>query len=266
MKVYISVDMEGVTGVSAWEDVNSKSKTYERYRSQMNKEALAAIEGCLEAGAKEIVVKDAHATARNLFFPELPDGVKLINGWSGCPGSMVQGIDSSFDALVFVGYHSGAYSGANPLSHTMSSRKIFEMTLNGQRVSEFDIHAVLAAEYGVPCVFLSGDDNICNHSRSQIPSISTYSTLEGVGNSAISKSPNIAITQIRSLVKDSLKTLDSTALYPVSSEYELSIKFIDPQDAYRASFYPGAEQRDDRTVTLKSTKIWDSLTFLKFNL
>lgn len=265
MKVYISVDMEGIAGVSAWEDVNRTSSTYERYRKQMNLEALAAIRGAIGAGAKNITVKDAHATGRNLYFEDLPSQVSLINGWSGCPSSMVQGLDSSYDALIFIGYHAPAGSNGNPLAHTMSSRKVHEMRLNGQRTSEFDLHATLASEIGVPVAFISGDETICLHAKDKVPSMQYFAALKGVGNSSICASPSLAISSIEELVKQSLEA-KNIHLYPASKNYSLEVDFVDPQDAYAASFFPGAEQSSERTVVIRSSKFFDVMTFIKFSL
>ena len=264
MKIYISVDMEGVSGVSAWEDVNSNSKTYERYRRQMNNEALAAIEGCIEAGAKEIVVKDAHATARNLFLEKLPAGVKVINGWSGCPKAMVQGLDDSFHGLIYVGYHSGAYSGGNPLSHTMNSRKFYEVKVNGERVSEFDLHSLIATNQNVPVLFLSGDTAICEHAQNKIPTLKTHATIEGIGNSSVSYSPSENLVHIKNGAIAAIGEINSAKLYEMPQSLQLSINFIDPKDAYRASFYPGAEMVDERTVVLKSKEILECMAFINF--
>ena len=141
MKIYISADMEGITGVTHWDEVDhNKPSVYTQFQARMTQEVVAACEGANDAGAKEIWVKDAHYSGRNILSEELPENVKLIRGWSGHPYSMVQELDDSFDALLMVGYHSMAGKGGNPLAHTLSSSKLDSVFINGQQTSEFFLH------------------------------------------------------------------------------------------------------------------------------
>src|SRR4029079_18577351 len=110
MKVYISADIEGTSGITNWEQDDKTHPTYQEFRERMTDEVVAACEGAIEAGAKEIVIKDAHGSGRNIIAARLPDCAKLIRGWSGHPFCMVQELDQSFDALLFVGYHAKAGS------------------------------------------------------------------------------------------------------------------------------------------------------------
>ena len=136
MKIYISADMEGITGVTHWNEVeHNKPSQYTQFQERMTKEVLAACNGANDAGATEIWVKDAHYSGRNILSEYLPKNVKLIRGWSGHPYSMVQELDSSFDALMMVGYHSMAGQGGNPLAHTMSSSKLDSVFINDQQTS-----------------------------------------------------------------------------------------------------------------------------------
>ena len=105
MKVYISADIEGVCGSTHWDEADNNKKDYTEFQKQMTAEVAAACKGAMAAGAKEIVVQDAHGTGRNITAKDLPDSVKLIRGWSGSPYAMVQELDNTFDALMFIGYH-----------------------------------------------------------------------------------------------------------------------------------------------------------------
>ena len=157
MKVYISADMEGITGVTHWDEVeHEKPSAYNQFQERMTEEVLAACNGAIDVGAKEIWVKDAHYSGRNILAEKLPANVRLIRGWSGHPYSMVQELDESFDALLMVGYHSMAGYGGNPLAHTMSSAKIDSIYINDQQASEFLLHGNIAAKLGVPLAFVSG--------------------------------------------------------------------------------------------------------------
>jgi len=107
MKLYLSVDLEGVTGVTAWEDVRKGTADHSYFRQQMTKEVNVICETALRNGIQEILVKDAHATARNILMDEFPRGVKLFSGWGRDPFVMMSGLDKSFDAVIFSGYHAG---------------------------------------------------------------------------------------------------------------------------------------------------------------
>jgi len=119
MKVYISGDMEGITGVTDWSEVEAGGD-YERFRRRYTAEIAAACEGALQAGATEILVNDAHGSGRNLLAEELPEQVRLISGWSEHPLLMVQELTREFRALLFIGYHSRAGSDGSPLCHTFA--------------------------------------------------------------------------------------------------------------------------------------------------
>ena len=161
MKIYISADMEGITGVTHWNEVDPEKPDYAQFQKRMTEEVVSACRGALDAGAEKILVKDAHYTGRNILPADLPEEAELIRGWSGHPYSMVQELDGTFDALMMVGFHSRAGSGGNPLSHTWSSGKIERMFINGKEASEFLLHGYIGAKHGVPIAFVSGDKELC---------------------------------------------------------------------------------------------------------
>lgn len=144
MKIFISADIEGVATTTLWPETEKGSEDYRLHAQQMTMEVIAACEAASEAGAPEIVVRDAHEDGNNLDIWKLPENVTLIRGWSGHPYSMVYGIDPSFDAAIFIGYHSAASSGGNPLSHTESLNPL-SVKLNGTLASEFLLYSYAAA-------------------------------------------------------------------------------------------------------------------------
>lgn len=144
MKIFISADIEGVATTTLWPETEKGSEDYRQHAQQMTMEVIAACEAASEAGASEIVVRDAHEDGNNLDIWKLPENVTLIRGWSGHPYSMVYGIDPSFDAAIFIGYHSAASSGGNPLSHTESLNPL-SVKLNGALASEFLLYSYAAA-------------------------------------------------------------------------------------------------------------------------
>ena len=149
LKIFISVDMEGITGVVNWEDVSRDGKDYEYFRQITTKETNAAIEGALEAGATEIIVRDSHGSARNILPEMLHKNSKLIRDWSGGFMWMMEGIDKTFDAVVFIGYHAKAGTPNAILEHTMSSKNIIDISVNNVSLPEAGINALIAGYYNV---------------------------------------------------------------------------------------------------------------------
>ncbi len=258
MKIYISADMEGITGVTHWDEVDHNKSSYGQFQKQMSLEVAAACEGALEAGAKEIWVKDAHYSGRNILAEILPKGVKLIRGWSGHPYSMVQELDDSFDALMMVGYHSRAGQGGNPLAHTLSSSKLDSITINDRQTSEFFLHGNIAAKHGVPLVFLSGDVGLCEEVLEVSPGTTTVATMVGVGDSTISIQPQESLEAIKTKVKSALSGKLSNCLWDHPKSFVVHIRFNKQQLAYRASHYPGAALFDPKTIAF-TTKEYDEV-------
>ena len=263
MKVYISVDIEGVTGITHWDEAEIGKPGYERFRDQMTAEAAAAAAGALAAGATEVVMKDAHWTARSLIAARLPEPVRLIRGWSGDPRYMIDEIDESFDALVMVGYHSGAACGGNPLAHTASGKE-FRMLVNGEAVSEYRLHSLLAAEIGVPTVFLAGDSLLCASAKAAQPGIHTVATNEGKGAATISIHPDRAVSAIRSGVEAALADRAAWSRPALSDRYELELWFDKNEDAFAASFYPGARLHAPHAIRLESDRFYEIMRALQF--
>jgi len=266
MKVYISADIEGVTGVAHWDEATHTKPDYAEFRHQMTAEVVAACQGALSAGADDIFIKDAHATGRNILASELPPEARLIRGWSGHPLAMIQELDESFDALLFIGYHSGAATGGNPLAHTMASSRIAEFRINGDLASEFTLHGYAAGMYGVPTVFLSGDQALCDRAKSFLPAIETVAVKEGIGNSVVSIQPDLAVSRIREGVKHALKGDLSACLFPKLDHYEVDIRFTNVTTAYKASFYPNAQALDSLTVRFETNDYFEVMRFVLFVL
>jgi D-amino peptidase len=267
MKVYISADIEGVAGIAAAVEANPANPAdYALYRRQMAAEVMAACDGAFAAGAQEIVIKDAHGTGRNLVLDDLavPEGrsLRLIRGWSGHPRGMVQEIDASFAAAIFVGYHCAAGQAGNPLAHTLNGRLFARVLLNGIIASELRLYALAAAQVRVPVVFVSGDRRVCDEAESLLPGVVTVSTLEGVGPSVVSLAPTTSVNRIRGGTESALSKIAKPIDVPDS--HTLEIEFKNAADAYARSFYPGVEQTSDCTLALETDDYLEALTFLRF--
>lgn len=265
MKVYISSDIEGTAGITSWDEAEKAHADYKEFRDLMTGEVLAAVEGAMAAGAREIVLKDAHDSGRNILTEALPDCVKIVRGWSGHPLSMVQEIDDSFDAVVFTGYHSRAGSEGNPLAHTMNL-ELGEVRLNGVPASEFHLHATAAGYYGVPAVFLSGDQGICADAERLNPGIETVATMEGIGRSTFSIAPKLARAKIKEGVKRALSGNRAACLLKPAAETVMEVFFTNPVSAYKAAFYPGAQHVGNRTVRFAHSDFFEIMRAQKFIL
>jgi D-amino peptidase len=263
MKIYISADIEGTAGITNWEEADKTHPTYQEFRERMTDEVVAACEGAIEAGAKEILVKDAHDSGRNIIAARLPDCARLIRGWSGHPFSMVQELDESFDAALFVGYHSKAGTDDNPLAHTLRLR-VAHLAFNGEIASEFQIYSYAAALVKVPPVFLSGDAGICNDAQRLVPGIVTVPVSRGIGPSTLSIAPGLALKEIRAGVVRALKGDRQACQITLPEHFTLEIKYTTPIDAYRASWYPGARLAAPRTVQFESADYFEVLRAIKF--
>lgn len=263
MRVYVSADIEGVAGIAHWNETDRSNPDYAEFRDQMTAEVAAACEGALEAGATEVLVKDAHESARNIFAARLPRQARLARGWSGHPFLMVEGLDDSFGALVLVGYHSCAGSEANPLAHTITG-SIALITLNGVPVSEMLLNAYAAASVSVPLVFVSGDAGICAEAQALDPRIGTVAVKEGRGSSVTSIHPALAVGKIREGVRSAVSAGRVRGAIPLASTFAVEITFREHAKAYSASFYPGVRQVDPRTVSFQTSSYFDVLRTIAF--
>lgn len=263
MKVYISVDIEGVAGIAHWDEATKTKSDYRQFQERMTAEAVAAAEGALAAGAAEIWMKDAHSSGRNILAEELPEQVRLIRGWSGHPYGMLQELDDSFDAVALVGWHGPAGHGGNPLSHTLTGTYA-RVTLNGESCSEYLLSAHVAALTGTPVVFLSGDAGICEIAQAKNPQIHTVATNVGHGESVVAIQPALARQRIRETVEAALRSDLAAHVQPSASHYRLTIRFTEQGNAFAKSFYPGAVLDDPETVVFEADDFYDIARMLNF--
>lgn len=264
MKIFISADMEGVTGISRWEDVRVGSDTYQRSTDRMSQELLAACEGASEAGAEEILIRDGHGSARNIDPMIFPANVTIFEGWGGHPYSMLEGIDNTFNAVFYLGYHSPAGTDANPLAHTISSKKIHQIKVNNLLASEFYLNQLIALSEGVPSAFLSGDQGICNEARRIYPEIVTVAAMEGSGYASRIFSAEKTLTSIQTGARKAVEQLAHIHLPALPDRFEVDVEYLYHFDAYNASFYPGVQKVSAKSVHFESQTVLDLMTTLKF--
>jgi D-amino peptidase len=261
LKVFISVDMEGVAGLIHWDETGEGGADYPLFRKLMTEETNAAIAGALEAGATEIVVRDSHGSARNILPDLLRPEARLIREWNG-PLSMMEGIDRTFDAVVFVGYHARAGTPDAVLKHTMSLA-LYDVILNGVRMPEGGWNAAIAGIFDVPVVFLSGDSAICRQIREVIGSIETVAVKDGIGKAASMIHPAKARQMIQEGVAAALRNLKAYKPYKPTPPYKLEIVFTDENQAQRASWVPGATRTGERSVAFTSNDFMDIVKYFR---
>lgn len=264
MKIFISADIEGVNGTTTWDEVTRDHPDYPEFQAQMTREVSAACLGAMEAGADRILVKDAHSTARNLIAKDLPEPVELVRGWSRHPYMMMQELDDSFDAALFIGYHTPASADGNPLAHTMDSSRYTYITINGELVSEFMLSTYTAVMENVPVVFISGDREICRHAATLIPEIRSVAVKHGKGGSTINIHPETACREIKRSVKESLLSLSGQRILELPKYFEVEVSFFDFKTAFRASFYPGAKLLAPEKIGFETGSFMELLRLLLF--
>ena len=257
MKIFISADIEGCAGVTSWKETILGEAEHFKAAEQMTFEVKAVCETLLDNGVDEIYVKDAHDTGKNIFHEMLPKGVKIIREWLGSPYSMIQGLDETFDAAIFIGYHSAASMTGNPLSHTMHTM-INKMMLNDMICSEHLLHTYAAAKFGVPVIMISGDKMICDWAESFNEFIVTAPMKEGFGDGVISLNREDSLDLLKEKTKEAIGNIDKChVLLPDS--FDVSISFNTHMRALRASYYPGVKRIDSYKVSYTSDNIEDML-------
>lgn len=265
MKIFISADIEGVNGIITWDETEPQYAAYDYFRKQMTKEVQNACLGANAAGANEIFIKDAHDTARNLILDAFPENAKVHRGWEGCPCSMMAGLDKSFDAVLFIGYHSPASSDGNPLAHTMNTKNLY-VKINGKVASEFYINALYASYIGVPIAFLSGDKRLTELVKEENKNITTVVTKEGVHGAVVSQSPSVTNEKIKKKVQEALSQDLRKNFVELPKHFNMEIAYKHFKDAYNASFYPGCKLLNENTVSFETDDYYEVLRAMKFIL
>lgn len=267
MRVFISADIEGVTSTTLWDQTNilENPGIAGPHADQMTKEVKAACEGAIEAGADYILVKDAHGSGVNIDITQLPECVEVIRNWSGHPYSMAFGIDSSFDAAMFVGYHSAAGRDGNPLSHTMTKSTIWTK-LNGIKCSEFIIYSYVAAMEGVPTVLLTGDKMLCEDSVGYHPLLQTVVVKDGYGAATKAINPTLACKKIKEAAYKALSQdlKGKNNLCKLPSKYVFELCYKEHTKATAMSYYPGFIKTDDNVIRMETENFMDILTATRF--
>ncbi len=249
LKVFISVDMEGIAGVVHGDHTSSSGRDYSRARRWATEEVNAAIKGALEAGATEVVVNDSHGSMRNIIASELNPAALLITG-SPKPLSMMQGIDQSFDAVIFIGYHARAGTQDGVLDHTYSGGSIYSVKVNKKEMSEADLNALIAGWHDVPVVLISGDAAICEQTKESLGEELEIAVVKrAVGRyAAKSYTPQKAQEIIYEKTKIALAKKKKPKPFKMKSPYRFEVNFLRSSMADGAELIPQVERTGPRSV------------------
>ena len=259
LKVLISVDMEGITGIVSHDECNPKAgDDYQYFRKIMTREANAAVEGALAAGGTEIVVRDAHGSGRNIIPDVLHKNARLLRDWSLGPKEMMEGIDETFGAAVFIGYHASAGKPNANLEHTWSGR-ITDLKINGVSLPEAGLNALIAGHFNVPVVFISGDQAVCDQVNGLFGEFESVAVKKGIGAATLSLHPEVAAQQIKEGVEKALRNRGKYKPYKLTPPYKLVLTLKDEKMVDNGQYYPGAKRTGDWELTFESEDLMEVL-------
>ncbi len=252
MKIFVSSDMEGTAGVVDWGQCLLGEPEYEYYRGLLQGEVNAAIEGALSAGATEFLVNDSHSKMQNLRPDTLAGNARYLSGRHK-PMYMMQGLDSTFDAIFFVSYH-GSMSTSAPLSHTYNPRAIAEVRLNGTVVGESGINALVALGHGVPIVLVTGDEITAAEAGAVSPGIHSAVVKTAVSRfAADSMHPAQARRLIFDRAEEAVRQVGSAVPPSITLPATLEITFRNPDLAEMATWITGVSRSGNTTVQVSDS-------------
>jgi len=264
LKVYISADLEGVVGVVTADQLGPNGFEYGRFRQIMTNEVNAAIEAAREAGATEILVSDSHGNGENLLIEQLPVDIQLIRSWPR-PLMMMEGIDESFDAVIFIGYHSSTTNTSGVRAHTISSANLTSIRLNGVEMLEASINAAIAGDFGVPVVMISGDDAVIEEAGRVIGDIEGAVVKWSLGfHSARTLMPEASYALLKEKVGAALARLDDFEPYTMDGPIELQITFKNYMPAELMAYLPIVDRVDAHTIRFVGQDMTEISKFLEF--
>lgn len=250
MKIYISADMEGVCGVVHSEQTDATHAEYQRFRKLMTAEVNAAVEGAFAGGATQVLVNDSHGGMRNILIEELHPEATLLSGATKS-FSMMAGMDRSFDAVIFLGYHARAGTSFATLDHTWNGPTVVQnVWLNGVEVGETGLNAALAGYFGVPVVLVTGDQTVCAQARELLGNaVETVVVKEAVGRAAAKNlHPTKAQELIRAAAERAVRNCRTRTPFTFQSPITLRLALARSSQADRCLWMPGVKRVAPRIV------------------
>ena len=251
-KIFISADLEGVVGAVTGEQLGPGGFEYNRFREFMTAEVNAAITAARAAGATEILVADSHGNGQNLLIEKLPKDVKLIRSWPR-PLGMMEGIDSSFDGVIFTGYHASTDNLEGVRAHTFSSARLTSVKINGKVMTEGSWNAAVAGEFGVPVIMIAGDDAAVNEVKALIGNAEGAIVKESISfHSAKSLHPEAAYDLIAEKTSYAVKNIKKYKPYKIKGPLTVSVSFKNYQPSQILSYLKMFKRTDSHTIEFKA--------------
>lgn len=258
--------MEGIAGVVTGEQLGPQGFEYQRFREFMTNEVLAAIEGARAAGATEILVSDSHGNGQNLLIEKFPKDVQIVRAWPR-PLMMMEGIDSTFDAVLFVGYHTGTTNTQGVRAHTMSSANFADVRLNGISVSEAGLNAAIAGHFGVPVALITGDEAMVKEARTLLGDVEGAVVKWPLGfHSARTMTPDASCELIREKAKSAVARVAGFKPYRLKTPVELELRFKNYRPAEVLAYLPNVARADAHTVRFRGKDVLEVTRFIEFVL
>ncbi len=264
LKVYISADLEGVVGVVTGDQLGPGGFEYGRFRQFMTNEVNAASAAAREMGATEILVSDSHGNGENLLLEELPQDIQLVRSWPR-PLMMMEGIDETFDAVIFIGYHASTTNPEGVRAHTISSASLTAVRINGVEMMEASINAAIAGDFGVPVVMISGDDATVEEARRVIGDMEGAVVKWNYGfHSARTIMPEASYALIGERVRAALARLDDFEPYVMDGPVDLEISFKNYMPAEVMAYLPNVDRVDAHTIRFVGRDMTEVSRFIAF--
>jgi len=263
-KVYISADMEGIWGVVHGNQTSSDSPEYGSARKWMAEDVNAVIAGLFEAGAAEVVVNDSHGSMRNIIADALDPRASLISG-SPKPLSMMQGIDGTFDACVFVGYHARAGTASAVLDHTISGGVVHAIRVNGQEMPELGLNAAIAGYFNVPVIMLSGDTETCAQAKSVLgETLTAVAVKKAEGRYAAQNFPlDEARKRLREGAKEALQKRGQVAAFRLKAPFKFELELNNSGQAVMPALIPAIKRTGPRTLEITADDYLEGFKLLR---
>jgi D-amino peptidase len=256
--------MEGVVGAVTGDQLGPQGFEYGRFREFMTEEVKAAVEAAFEAGATEIVVSDSHGNGENLLIEKLPRNVTIVRSWPR-PLMMMEGIDGTFDGVIFLGYHSSTTNMAGVRAHTISSARLADVRLNGTSMPEAGINAAIAGHFNVPVIMISGDDAIVKEGTSLLGNIEGAVVKWAVSfHAAKTLTPEAAYALIREKTKNAIGRIREFKPYKVKEPVQLDVRFKAYRPSEMLSYLSIVQRTDAHSIRFMGKDIIEVSKFLEF--
>lgn len=259
MKVYISADLEGIGGILTKEQTAKGTAEYYEACKLLSLEVYSLIEGLVSSGVDEVIVYDAHGNGINILYEYMHPKAQYVMGYSH-PDVRFPFLDSTFDFMIFQGYHAMAGTPKAILDHTYSSLDIYNVFVNGKRAGEIYIDALAAGEAGVPVALVTGDDKAVMEALEVMPWVMTYETKKAVArHCALVKPPSVVREDLKRLACELVEKRDGFKLISVLQNVEIKLETVMSSHTDAVSFNgDDLIKIDGRTIHKKGSGIWDT--------